>query len=180
MDPESSDSDISAIQSDGYRYGSPPARPAALPQPASKYALESSDAVQARLRELDRIFDHNNKKQNQLQLKRRRKDERISRKREVQDKKWTTITEARTRHDTKIKTRRDREDAAFSKVFDDLEDEEKNLRHRLRRLKRGLQLTSHLSQELEASHQHQCRQQAPHSLPSTLHQNVIKLAARTE
>ncbi|OAP55517.1 hypothetical protein AYL99_10490 [Fonsecaea erecta] len=139
MDPESSDSDVSVSASEEYRHTGPLTAPIPLPPPASKHALESSDAVQARLDELQRVEDHNVKKYDLLRAKRARKDEKIRRRREYQDKKWSLIMEARQRRDARIEARRRREDAAFAQFFDrDLEDEESNLRRRLKRLKRGL------------------------------------------
>ncbi|KIW62202.1 hypothetical protein, variant [Phialophora macrospora] len=138
MDPESSDSDVSVGGGDEYRVASPLTAPIPLPPPASKHALESSDAVQARLDELQRVEDHNVKKYDLLKAKRTRKDEKIRRRREIQDQKWNAILEARQRRDARIEARRRREDAAFSQFDHELEEEESNLRRRLKRLKRGL------------------------------------------
>ncbi|OQU99796.1 hypothetical protein CLAIMM_05377 [Cladophialophora immunda] len=138
MDPESSDSDVSVGGGDDYRFASPLTAPIPLPPPASKHALESPDAVQARLDELQRVEDHNVKKYEMLKSKRTRKDEKIRRRREIQDKKWALIMEARQRRDARIEARRKREDAAFAQFDHELEDEESNLRRRLKRLKRGL------------------------------------------
>ncbi|EXJ83104.1 hypothetical protein A1O1_06722 [Capronia coronata CBS 617.96] len=139
MDPESSDSDVSVGGGDEYRFASPLTAPIPLPPPPSKHALESSDAVQGRLDELQRVEEHNIKKYELLKSKRARKDDKIRRKRELQDKKWAAILEARQRRDGRIEARRKREDAAFSQFFDqELEEEENSLRRRLKRLKRGL------------------------------------------
>ncbi|ETI20129.1 hypothetical protein G647_08163 [Cladophialophora carrionii CBS 160.54] len=138
MDPESSDSDVSVGGGDEYRLASPLTAPIPLPPPASKHALESPDAVQARLDELQRVEDHNVKKYDLLRAKRSRKDEKIRRRREFQDQKWAAIIEARRRRDARIEARRRREDAAFSQFDHELEEEEGNLRRRLKRLKRGL------------------------------------------
>ncbi|KIX05531.1 uncharacterized protein Z518_06403 [Rhinocladiella mackenziei CBS 650.93] len=139
MDPESSDSDVSVGGGDEYRFASPLTAPIPLPPPPSKQALESSDALQARLDELQRVEEHNFKKYDLLKAKRARKDEKIRRKREIQDKKWAAIIDARQRRDARIEARRKREDAAFSQFFDhELEEEENHLRRRLKRLKRGL------------------------------------------
>ncbi|KIW74435.1 hypothetical protein Z517_12375 [Fonsecaea pedrosoi CBS 271.37] len=138
MDPESSDSDVSVGGGDEYRFAGPLTAPIPLPPPASKHALESSDAVQARLDELQRVEDHNVKKYDLLRAKRARKDDKIRRRREFQDKKWALIMEARQRRDARIEARRRREDAAFVQFDHELEDEENNLRRRLKRLKRGL------------------------------------------
>jgi hypothetical protein len=124
MDPESSDSDVSVGGGDDYRFATPLTAPIPLPPPASKHALESSDAVQGRLDELQRVEDHNVKKYELLRAKRARKDEKIQRRREVQDRKWSAILEARQRRDARIEARRRREDAAFSQFDHDLEDEE--------------------------------------------------------
>ncbi|KIW13869.1 hypothetical protein PV08_06650 [Exophiala spinifera] len=141
MDPESSDSDVSVGGGDEYRYASPLTAPIPLPAPPSKHALESADAVQARLDELSRVETNNEKKYSLLKAKRQRKDDKIRRKREAQDKKWLAITEARKRRDARIAARRKREDAAFTQFFEhDLDEEETNLRRRLKRLKRGLPL----------------------------------------
>ncbi|KIX94557.1 uncharacterized protein Z520_09603 [Fonsecaea multimorphosa CBS 102226] len=138
MDPESSDSDVSVGGGDEYRFASPLTAPIPLPPPASKHALESPDAVQARLDELQRVEDHNVKKYDLLRAKRARKDEKIRRRRDIQDKKWALIVEARQRRDARIEARRRREDAAFAQFDHELEEEESNLRRRLKRLKRGL------------------------------------------
>ncbi|EXJ57818.1 uncharacterized protein A1O5_12376 [Cladophialophora psammophila CBS 110553] len=138
MDPESSDSDVSVDRGDDFRFTGPLTAPIPLPAPASKHALESSDAVQARLDELQRVEDHNVKKFDLLRAKRARKDDKIRRKRETQDRKWALIMEARQRRDARIEARRRREDMAFAQFDHDLEDEESNLRRRLKRLKRGL------------------------------------------
>ncbi|KAK5366383.1 hypothetical protein LTS13_008144 [Exophiala xenobiotica] len=141
MEPESSDSDVSVGGGEDYRFASPLTAPIPLPPPPSKHALESADAVQARLDELSRVETHNDKKYDLLKAKRQRKDEKIRRRREAQDKKWATILDARQRRDARIAARRKREDAAFTQFFEhDLDEEETNLRRRLKRLKRGLPL----------------------------------------
>lgn len=117
MEPESSDSDVSAGGGDEYRFASPLTAPTPLPPPPSKHALESSDAVQARLDELGRMEEHNTKKSALLKAKRARKDEKVRRKRELQDKKWAAILDARRRRDPRIEARRKREDAAFAQFF---------------------------------------------------------------
>lgn len=124
MDPESSDSDVSMGGGEEYRFASPLTAPIPLPPPASKHALESSDAVQARLDELQRVEEHNIKKYELLKAKRSRKDEKILRRREIQDKKWAAIVEARQRRNDRIEARRKREDAAFSQFDHELEEEE--------------------------------------------------------
>lgn len=125
MDIESSDSDVSVGGGDEYRFASPLTAPIPLPPPPSKHALESTDAVQARLNDLQRVEEHNIKKYDLLKAKRARKDEKIRRKREIQDKKWAAIVEARQRRDARIAARRKREDAAFAQFFEhDLDDEE--------------------------------------------------------
>ncbi|KAL2408295.1 hypothetical protein ABEF93_000929 [Exophiala dermatitidis] len=139
MEPESSDSDVSVGGGDEYRFASPLTAPIPLPPPPSRHALESSDAIQARLDELARVEEHNIKKYELLKAKRARKDDKIRRKREIQDQKWAAIVEARQRRDARIDARRTREDTAFSQFFDhELEEEENSLRRRLKRLKRGL------------------------------------------
>ncbi|KAL2392518.1 hypothetical protein ABEF94_000094, partial [Exophiala dermatitidis] len=91
------------------------------------------------LDELARVEEHNIKKYELLKAKRARKDDKIRRKREIQDQKWAAIVEARQRRDARIDARRTREDTAFSQFFDhELEEEENSLRRRLKRLKRGL------------------------------------------
>jgi hypothetical protein len=125
MEVESSDSDVSVGGGDEYRFASPLTAPIPLPPPPSKHALESSDAVQARLNDLQRVEEHNIKKYDLLKAKRARKDEKIRRKRDIQDKKWAAIVEARQRRDARIGVRRKREDAAFAQFFEhDLDDEE--------------------------------------------------------
>lgn len=124
MDPESSDSDVSVGGGDEYRFASPLTAPVPLPAPPSKHALESSDAVSARLDELLRVEEHNIKKYDLLKAKRNRKDDKIRRKREIQDKKMAAIMEARQRRDARIEARRRREDAAFASFDHELEEEE--------------------------------------------------------
>jgi hypothetical protein len=125
MEPESSDSDVSVGGGEDYRFASPLTAPIPLPPPPSKHALESADAVQARLDELSRVETHNDKKYDLLKAKRQRKDEKIRRRREAQDKKWATILDARQRRDARIAARRKREDAAFTQFFEhDLDEEE--------------------------------------------------------
>ena len=124
MNPESSDSDVSVGGGDEYRFASPLTAPIPLPPPASKQSLESLEAVQARLDELLRVEDHNVKKYDLLKAKRARKDDKIRRRREIQDRKWTALLEARQRRDARIEARRRREDAAFSQFDHELEDEE--------------------------------------------------------
>ncbi|KIV83944.1 hypothetical protein, variant [Exophiala sideris] len=139
MDPESSDSDVSAAGLDGSSFASPITTPIPLPPPPSKHALESPEAIEARLSELARVEAHNIKKYDLLKAKRVRKDEKIRRKREAQDKKWAAILQARERRDARIESRRRRENAVFSQFFDrDFDEEDDNLRRRLKRLKRGL------------------------------------------
>lgn len=131
MDPESSDSDVSVTIGEPYGFNTPLKQPASLPPAPSKHSLESSDGVQARLKELSRVEDHNIKKQELLLAKRRRKDEKIQRKREAQDRKWNAIVAARDRRDARIKARREKEDAAFKKFDDQLEEEETVSENRL-------------------------------------------------
>ncbi len=155
MEAESSDSDVSVGGGDEYRFASPLTAPIPMPPPASKHALESPDAVRGRLDELQRVEDHNVKKNDLLKAKRNRKDEKIRQRRSIQDKKWAAIMEARQRRDARIEARRRREDAAFSQFDHELEEEEnvsawstsfraiqadyfQGLRRRLKRLKRGL------------------------------------------
>lgn len=127
MEPESSDSDVSVGGGDEYRFANPLTAPIPLPPPPSKHALESPDAVQGRLDELQRVEEHNIKKYELLKAKRARKDEKIRRRREIQDKKWAAILEARRRRDARIEARRKREDAAFSQFFDQELEEEENV-----------------------------------------------------
>ncbi|KAI1613204.1 hypothetical protein EDD37DRAFT_607851 [Exophiala viscosa] len=139
MDPESSDSDVSAAGLDSSSFASPITTPIPLPPPPSKHALESPEAIEARLNELARVEAHNIKKYDLLKAKRVRKDEKIRRRREAQDKKWAAILQARERRDARIESRRRRENAVFSQFFDrDFDEEDDNLRRRLKRLKRGL------------------------------------------
>lgn len=135
MDPEASDSDVSATGSDTYRASSPPAIPAKVP--LATIRLESSDAVDNRLRELTRVEDRNFAKLERLKAKRQRMDDRTMRKREIQDRKIKAIMDARQRRDNRIAARRAREDAEFKRVDEQLEEEEMSLRRRLKRLKRG-------------------------------------------
>lgn len=122
MEPESSDSDVSVGGSDEYRALT---APLPLPPQPSKHALESSDGVQHRLDQLSKVEEMNIRKYDILKAKRKRKDERIRHKRDLQDRKWAAITEARRRRDARIESRRKREDAAFTQFFEhDLEDEE--------------------------------------------------------
>lgn len=141
MEPESSDSDVSVGGGDEYRFASPLTAPIPMPPPASKHALESPDAVQARLNELQRVEDHNVKKNDLLKAKRNRKDEKIRGRREFQDKKWAAILEARQRRDARIDARRRREDAAFSQFDHELEEEE-NVRIKNPLLPRAFKLTT--------------------------------------
>jgi hypothetical protein len=127
MDPESSDSDVSVGGGPEYRFANPLTAPAPLPPPPSKHALEQSDAVQARLNELQRVEEHNIKKYDLLKAKRARKDEKIRQKRESQDRKWTAIMEARQRRDARIEARRKREDSAFARFFEQELDEEESV-----------------------------------------------------
>jgi len=126
MDAESSDSDVSRANDDDYRIanGTLISVPSPLPPPSSKQALESSDAVQARLKELERVENHNVRKHEMLKEKRARKDMKIARRREAQDRKWQTILDARQKRDERIQARRKREDSAFNKFFLDMEGEE--------------------------------------------------------
>jgi hypothetical protein len=131
MDPESSDSDVSVGGGDEYRFANQSTAPLPLPPPPSKHALESPEAIQGRLDELQHADDHNAKKIELLRAKRFRKDDRIRRKREIQDRKWHAIFEARNRRDARIDARRRREDAAFAHFDQELEAEEsvRNLIH---------------------------------------------------
>ena len=137
MDPEESDSGVSVIGSDALFTGNP-AEPA-LPGP-SKQPLESADAIDARLRELSHVEDSNIRKQKSLREKRRRKDERVQQRRDVQDRKWRTVLDARDRHEQRTKRRRDDEDLRYRAAEEQIEQEETALRRRLKRLKRGLPL----------------------------------------
>lgn len=136
MDAEPSDSDVSVTAIDVHRGGSPPTVPVKIPLSAVR--LESSDAVDNRLREVTRVEDRNFSKFERLKEKRKRMDEAIVRKRDIQDRKIRTIYDARQRRDARIGARRAREDAEFRRVDDQLEEEEMSLRRRLKRLKRGL------------------------------------------
>lgn len=71
--------------------------------------------------------EHNIKKYELLKAKRARKDDKIRRKREIQDQKWAAIVEARQRRDARIDARRTREDTAFSQFFDHELEEEENV-----------------------------------------------------
>lgn len=71
------------------------------------------DDVQARLDELERIEDHNAQKLKRLDAKRKRKDERITRRRAMEDEKIRSVLDARSRKDERIRNRRQREDEAF-------------------------------------------------------------------
>lgn len=124
LDPESSGSDVSVTAGDDIRFGSPLSTPTPLPPPPSKHAMESQDAVQARIRELQRVDDHNLKKHDLLKAKRSRKDDQIRRRREVEDRRIKALMDARARKDEKIAARRKREDAAFERFDLDLEEEE--------------------------------------------------------
>ena len=124
MDPESSDSDVSTAGDGHYRSAAPLATPAQLPPPPPKHVLESTENVEARLGELSHVEDHNFRKQESLRAKRRRKDENIARKREMQDRKMRAIVDARERRDARILARRAREDDAFKAVDDQIEEEE--------------------------------------------------------
>lgn len=75
--------------------------------------LTALEDVQARLDELERIEDHNAQKLKRLEAKRRRKDERIVRRRAMEDEKLRSIIDARTRKDGRIRSRRQREDETF-------------------------------------------------------------------
>lgn len=135
MDPEASDSDVSVVGSETYRPASPPGTPVKVP--LASIRLESSDAVDSRLRDLNRVEDRNFAKLRLLKAKRQRMDDRIMQKREIQDRKWKAILDARQRRDNRIGARRAREDAEFKRVDEQLEEEEMSLRRRLKRLKRG-------------------------------------------
>lgn len=130
MEPESSDSDVSAAGLEGSSFASPITKPIPLPPPPSKHALESPEAIEARLGELQRVEAHNIKKFDLLKAKRARKDERIRRKREAQDKKWDAILQARQRRDARIDVRRRRENTVFAQFFDRDFDEEDDVSHR--------------------------------------------------
>ncbi|ETN43271.1 uncharacterized protein HMPREF1541_02430 [Cyphellophora europaea CBS 101466] len=135
MEPEGYDSDVSATASDRYRAASPPAIPAKFPVAMGR--LESSEAVDARLRDLNHVENQNNAKLERLRAKRKRMDERIAQKRDVQDRKIKAIMDARQRRDSAIAARRAREDAEFRRVMEQVDEEEDHLRRRLKALKRG-------------------------------------------
>jgi hypothetical protein len=138
LDPEGSDSDVSVTTGYGYRQPSPPAVPTRIPLAPAR--LDSSDALDGRIRELQMIEDRNASKQKRLRDKRRRMDDKIIQKREAQDRRIKAIYEARQRRDSRIAARRAREDAEFRRIDEQQEEEETSLRHRLKRLKRGLPL----------------------------------------
>jgi hypothetical protein len=92
---------------------SPIAAPRQLPQISSPRILTALEDVQARLDELERIEDHNAQKLKRLEAKRRRKDERIVRRRAMEDEKLRSIHDARARKDERVRSRRQREDEAF-------------------------------------------------------------------
>lgn len=125
MEPESEDSDVSRTH-DQYRAVSdgPVDMPLALPPQPPRHALESPDVLETRIRDLERVESINIAKSKALKAKRQRKDEKISRRREAQDRKINAIMEARRRKDELIVARRKREDDAFSRFWQDLEDEE--------------------------------------------------------
>jgi hypothetical protein len=124
MDPESEHSDVSADEEGSRRGASPLSLPAQLPPPPPKHFLESADNVHTRLREVTQIDDHNSMKHQLLHAKRRRKDDQIMRRREIQDRKIKAIMDARERHDSRIASRRAKEDAAFKAVDEQIEEEE--------------------------------------------------------
>lgn len=120
MDPESEDSDVSAVDGGfstfAFFKGLPPA--------PSKQALESQHSIQARLEELEQIENQNIKTHKELKVKRARMDEKIASKRAAQDQKIKAIIDSRARRDSRIKQRRDREDIAFQRFYEDHEEED--------------------------------------------------------
>lgn len=92
---------------------SPIAAPRQLPPVSSPRILTALEDVQARLDELEQIEDHNAQKLKRLEAKRRRKDERILRRRTMEDEKMRSVLEARVRKDERVRSRRQREDEAF-------------------------------------------------------------------
>ena len=64
--------------------------------------------------------DHNNRKRELLSAKRRRKDEKIARKRQYQDRKFKAIRDARKRREA----RRADEDLKFQMIDDQVDEEE--------------------------------------------------------
>lgn len=125
QDPEQSDSDVS-LTTDGDYQTAPPNRwdPHPLPPMVSNQSIESSDALELRLRDIERVEDFNARKRASLKAKRQRMDEKIYRRRELEDRKWNAIMEARSRRDRRIWERRRREDAAFEHAERDLDEEE--------------------------------------------------------
>lgn len=115
-DEEGSDSDVSRTidpRDPVNRIISPIAAPRQLPPISSPRTLTALDDVQTRLDELERIEDHNAQKLKRLESKRKRKDERILRRRTMEDEKIRLVHDARARKDDRIRNRRMREDEAF-------------------------------------------------------------------
>lgn len=120
MEPESEGSEVSEADGELNMF----AFPINLPPAPSKQALENQDALSAHLSELERVENHNIKKHNRLREKRARMDEKLKRKRDIQDARIKAIMDARAQKDSRIKQRRDREDIAFKRFYEDLEEEE--------------------------------------------------------
>jgi hypothetical protein len=153
FDEDDSGSEVSAspsdVESSSYTIRQSPIGPdqvpASTPDEKRHLQAESLGAVKQRLVELDAVEDALVTKRSKLIAKRKRKDERIKRRFHEQDAKIKKQREeedarrvqTRAAKEDRIRKRREREDAEYRKKEKAHDDEENELRRKLKNLKRG-------------------------------------------
>jgi hypothetical protein len=118
---EQSDSDVSdtPVPSAHERFRGQPV--ISLGQLQPRPSADSVEVLQSHLEEIENAESINAQQKASLLAKRRRKDDRVKERRQVEDH---MIEEARRRHDLCVQARRTREDEAFDRVFKELDEAE--------------------------------------------------------
>jgi hypothetical protein len=121
---EQSDSDVSDTPA-------PPARDRfrgqtviSLGQLQPRPSADSVEVLQSHLEEIENAENINAQQKASLLAKRRRKDDRVKERRQVEDHMIEALYEARKRHDIRVQARRTREDEAFDRAFKELDEAE--------------------------------------------------------
>jgi hypothetical protein len=82
---------------------------------------DSVEVLQSHLEEIENAGNINAQQKVSLLAKRRRKDDRVKERRQVEDRMIESLYEARKRHDIRVQARRTREDEAFGQAFKELD-----------------------------------------------------------
>jgi len=95
-----------------------------LAQLSPRPSADSVEALQAHVDEIENAENINAKQKASLLDKRRRKDDRVKERRQIEDHMIEALYEARKRHDLRVQARRAREDEAFDRAFKELDEAE--------------------------------------------------------